>query len=203
MNSKSASTLVLIISYCLAAHSQVVNQPSTLRPNKEVKVAYLPSKAASSEKNSAVLAATLETAIMQPDVCCDRDSALEPQIPPARNLSLKDLGDKLQGKHYLGTGLPIVVATQYWSGASTNVQMIIGTLMQQRPLIMDWNGRLYVLYGATYDEYVDNSGNTEQVIKTLLLIDTRYSDARRNVTFNRQTDDWAKVNGLLSLTITR
>jgi hypothetical protein len=35
------------------------------------------------------------------------------------------------------------------------------------------------------------------------LIDTRYSDQRRDVSFNRQTDDWGKVGGLLKLTITR
>ena len=208
MNSKphppaSALVLIAIISCCLNAHSQAVSEPYAFHPNKEVKVAYLPSAVASSTKNSAVLAATLETAIMQPDVCCNRDSALEPQIPAARDLSLKDLGEKLRGKHYLGTGLPIVVTDQYWSGASANVETIIGTLMEQRPFVMDWNGRLYVLYGATYDEYLDNNGATEHVIKTLLQVDTRFSDSRRYVTFNRQTDDWAKVNGLLSLAITR
>jgi hypothetical protein len=38
--------------------------------------------------------------------------------------------------------------------------------------------------------------------KTLSLIDTRYSDERRYVSFNRQTDDWGKLTGLLTLTIT-
>ena len=34
----------------------------------------------------------------------------------------------------------------------------------------------------------------------LLLIDTRYSDTRRNVEFNRATDDWSKVQGVVWLT---
>jgi len=84
-----------------------------------------------------------------------------------------------------------------------NAEDIIGSLIAQRPLLMDWNGHLYVLYGAIFDDYKYYSGADEHVIHTLLLVDTRFSDDRRYVTFNRQTDDWAKVSGLLALTITR
>ncbi len=33
------------------------------------------------------------------------------------------------------------------------------------------------------------------------LLDTRYSDSRREVAFNRETDDWSKVQGMLWLTV--
>jgi len=36
-------------------------------------------------------------------------------------------------------------------------------------------------------------------IRTLLLLDARFSDERRQVTFNRLSDDWGKVQGLLML----
>ena len=80
---------------------------------------------------------------------------------------------------------------------------IISSLMTQHPLLMDWNGHLYVLYGAVFDEYGYFSGPTVRVIRTLLLVDTRFSDRRRYVSFDRQTDDWAKVSELLALTVTR
>ena len=73
----------------------------------------------------------------------------------------------------------------------------------QHPLLIDWNGHLYVLYGAVFDEYVYSNSTTQHVLKTLSLIDTRYSDERRYVSFNRQNDDWGKLTGSLTLSITR
>jgi hypothetical protein len=199
-----ASTLLLgLIMACNKNAYSQLDGASVVHPDQELEVTSLPSITASSPGANAVLIASLATVIMQPDVCCDPDSALEAQIPSARNLSLKDLGEKLRGKHYLGSGLAIEVADQYWSGASVNVEDIIAALIAQHPLLIDWNGHLYVLYGAVFDEYLYSNGTTQLVLKTLSLIDTRYSDERRYVSFNRQTDDWGKLTGLLTLTITR
>jgi hypothetical protein len=117
--------------------------------------------------------------------------------------SLKEAGEKLRGKHYLDSGETILVADQYWPGASVNPEGIIGSLIAQHPLLMDWDGHLYVLYGAVFDEYRYYDGRIDWVIKKLALVDTRFSDKRRYVSFDRQTDDWSKVSGLLALTITR
>jgi hypothetical protein len=199
-----ALTLLFVAIMCCAVRAQ--DQPNggyVVHPNQEVRVASLPSTVASSTSESAVLTASLTTAIMQPDVCCDRNSALEARIPSARNMSLKDLGEKLRGKHYLESGLSVQVTDQYWSGASVNIEDIIISLTAQHPLLMEWNGHLYVVYGAVFNEYVYNSGLIQHILKTLLLIDVRFSDQRRYVTFNRQTDDWGKVTELLALTVTR
>jgi hypothetical protein len=58
---------------------------------------------------------------------------------------------------------------------------------------------LYVLYGAVFDELLYPSGNRDYVIHKLLLLDKRFSDARREASFNRESDDWTKVSGLLTL----
>jgi hypothetical protein len=142
------------------AHSQSEGVLYVVHPNQEVKVVALPSAVATSTSESAVLAASIATALMEPDVCCGRNSALEDRIPSARGLSLKELGERLRGKHYLDDGLPILIADQYWSGASVKAEDIISSLMTQHPLLMDWNGRLYVLYGAVFDEYIYFSGPT-------------------------------------------
>ena len=63
-----------------------------------------------------------------------------------------------------------------------------------------WNSHLYVLYGAIYDETLYSDGTRMNVIHKLLLIDPRFSDARREVVFNRDTDDWTKFEGMLQLT---
>jgi hypothetical protein len=200
----SAVPLIIVMSCCVNANSQDEGYTGYIvHPNQEVRVAPLPSTVAASANESDVLVASVATAVMEKDVCCDRNSALEGRIPAANRVSLKELGEKLRGKHYLDNGLPIVVADQYWPGASVNAEDIISSLIAQRPLLMDWSGRLYVLYGAVFDEYIAYSAPNMHVIHTLLLVDTRFSDRRRYISFDRQTDDWEKVSGLLALAITR
>jgi len=197
-----ASTLLLILISCsVNANGQSEGDTYVVRPNQEVRVASLPSVVADSTSESAVLTASVAIAAMQPDVCCGRNSALEDQM--VSGLSLKELGERLRGKHYLNRGSAILVADQFWSGASVNAENIVGSLVAQHPLLMDWNGHLYVLYGAIFDEYKYSSGADVHIIHKLLLLDTRFPDRRRHVSFDRQTDDWGKVAGLLALTITR
>lgn len=172
-------------------------------PNQEVRLASLPSITAASKSKSDVMAASVATAVIDPDVCCGRNSALVDPVDSTNGRSLMLLGNKIQGKHYLDNGLSIVVTPQYWPVASVRPDNIIGSLMAQHPLLMVWSGHLYIVHGAVFDEWRYYSGARAYVIKKLLLVDTRFSDGRRYVSFNRQTDDWGKVTELLALTITR
>jgi hypothetical protein len=196
------STLITLIFFCGNTCAQDVNNGYVFHPDQDVRVVSLPAIVATSKSESDVMAASVATAVMGPDVCCGRNSALEDEVP-SDGKSLKELGQKLRGKHYLASGQTIVVADQYWSGASVNSGNIVGSLMAQHPLLMNWEGHVYVLYGAVFDEYKYYDGTATWVIKKLSLVDTRYSDKRRYVSFDRQTDDWTKVTGILALTITR
>ena len=163
-----------------------------------------------------MLAASVAAAVMDPDVCCGRNSALEDPItvassPTGGEISLRAVGQRLRGKHYLDSGAPVFVADQYWPAApieqnSVKAGDIIASLLAQRPLLMNWDGHLYVVYGALYDVCaagsLDYPGYNFPAIRTFLLVDTRFSDRRRYVSFNRQTDDWGKVTGFLALAIT-
>ncbi len=207
----SALMLIVIMSCCVNANSQTCSY--LVHPNQEVRIAALPSTVAASTSKSDVLVASVATAVMERDVCCGRNSALEDQIVAASastgKISLRELGERLRGKHYLDNGASIFVADQYWPAApieqnSVKPGDIISSLMAQRPLLMNWDGQLYVLYGVVFDECTDsNTGYDFPSIRTLLLIDTRFSGRRRYVSFNRQTDDWGKVTGVLALAITR
>jgi hypothetical protein len=198
------SALLFIVSCCVGAWGQDIPSGWVLtRPNQEARVAPLPAIVADSKDGSDVMLASVAVAAMDPAVCCGRKSALEDQAAVAEGTSLKELGEKLRGKHYLDSGGTILVADQYWSGASSNAGNIVSSLMAQHPLLMDWDGQVYVVYGAVFDEYRYSDGGISDVIKKLLLVDTRFSGKRRYVSFDRQTDDWSKVSGLLQLTITR
>ena len=169
-----------------------------IHPSQEVRVNDLPLRSAQSADSTAVLVAALETIFHDPGVCCGKNSALQDTGFSAS--PLKDLGARLAGKHYLSDGRPMTVTAEYMSPDSINPSQIIGPLTHQQAILMAWNSHLYVLYGAVFDELLYPSGNRDYVIHKLLLLDTRYSDARREASFNRDTDDWAKVSGLLTLT---
>lgn len=197
-----ASLLILI--FCSpAANGQTEGQSYVIHPDQEVQVASLPLIVADSSSDADLLTASVATAVMNPEICCGRKSALADQVGTVTRFSLEELGAKLRGKHDLDNGESIVIRDEYWPGAGVNAEKIVGTLQAQRPFLMTWNGHLYVLYGAVFDQYVYDDGGIMHVIEKLLLLDPRFDDDRRYVTFNRQTDDWSKVSGLLSLTITK
>ena len=65
-------------------------------------------------------------------------------------------------------------------------------------MLIEWESRVYVLYGAIFNETRDTgSGDRAYAIRKLLLLDPRFSDQRRVTEFDRETDDWSKVGGFL------
>ncbi len=130
-------------------------------------------------------------------VCCGKDSALEDSAHRADPKSLKDVAAKLQGRHLLSDGRPIMVTSRIHCAGHDQRKPADYTLRTNTPLLMEWNSHLYVCTGSTYRWIYDpeHRGRGRQSIRKFLLIDTRYSDSRREVVFNRDTDDWSKVQG--------
>jgi hypothetical protein len=116
---------------------------------------------------------------------------------------LASVAPVLQGKHVLSDGLSVVVHAEYVSKGAVNPGLIVSTLLEQRPMLLEWKSRIYVLYGAIYDETSFESGDRLYEIHKLLLLDLRFADRRRNVEFDKATDDWESVQGLLTLAVTR
>lgn len=62
-----------------------------------------------------------------------------------------------------------------------------------------WNSQLYIVDGVSYVENFDANGGVSYVTHKFFLWDARFSDSRREVSFDRVTDDAGKVQGLLFL----
>jgi hypothetical protein len=209
LHARSANVLLILVSgltvSCFAQVQENGNAVSLL--NQEVRVANLPSLLAPSTHRSAALATELEIVLHDKALCCGRDSALEDvaqYATLAAPVSLKELGSKLQGRHLLSDGRPIVVNAAYVPQTSVNSSLLVSTLQNQRAALIEWKSHAYVLYGATYDEYRDPAtGERDYVIHKLLLLDPRFSDQRREIEFDRATDDWGTVQGLLTLSVVR
>ena len=182
------------------AYGQEGSSPIFL-PNQEVRVANLPSLPAPSAHRSAVFATALETVLHDKAVCCGKDSALEDVALYASlsgPLSLKELSTKLQGRHLLSDGRAVMVNADYIPHDSINPSLIVNTLTEQHAPLIEWKSHVYVLYGALFDETRDSSsGVRAYAIHKLFLLDLRFSDQRREVVFDRETDDWEQMQGLL------
>jgi hypothetical protein len=167
---------------------------------KEVRISDLPALTAKSRDASDVLAASVEIIFRDKEICCGRNSALGDAVQSADPRSLKDVSAKLQGRHLFSDGRPIMITADYVPAAAVNSGALIAALTEKRVPLLEWNSHLYVVYGVTYVETVDSqSGAFVYAIRTLLLLDARFSDERRQVSFNRETDDWGKVQGVLML----
>jgi hypothetical protein len=186
-----------------SAFAQDVPTPtSVFLQNQVVRIANLPSLTAQSSNPTAVLATSLETIIHDKDVCCGKDSGLEEAVLSAS--SLKDLSAKAQGRHVLSDGLPINVRAEYLPQSSLSDRFLVSTLTDQQPMLVEWKSRVYVVYGAVYDETrTYNPDGWQFTIHKLLLLDVRFADHRRETEFNSDTDDWKTIQGLLTLSVIR
>jgi hypothetical protein len=184
------------------AHSQQDVPPAyVFHANQTVRVRDLRPQVALSTNAAAVLSAAVETIFHDRGVCCGKGSALEDSLLSVDPLSLKDIASKLEGRHLLSDGRPITIAAEYLAPDSINPDQIISPLLKNRALLVTWKSRLYVVYGAVFDEKLYYSGQREYVIHKLLLLDVRFSDSRREVVFDREIDDWSKVEALLMLSV--
>jgi hypothetical protein len=177
-------------------------QNAVYASKQEVRVANLPSLNSPSMKATAVLATELETIIQDSAVCCGKDSALEDAVLSC-SASLKTLSEKLQGKHVLSDGLSVTVHAEYVPQSAVNAGLLVSTLKNQQPMLFDWKSRVYVLYGATFDVVSFEDGRMLYEVHKLFLLDLRYSDQRRETEFNKATDDWDKVQGVMTVSVER
>lgn len=194
--------LLLCLVLSLAYGQEISPGYPAIRPNQELRVPNLPSLTARTKDRSDVLLTSLDIIFHNHDICCGRDSALEDSAQHADPRSMKDIVSKLQGRHLLGDGRPIMVSVTDMMPYSANPTAIVGALARNQALLLMWNSRLYVLVGALYDEAYYGDGTRTDTVNKFHLLDTRYSDSRRDVTFTRTKDDWNDVQGLLFLSFT-
>ena len=189
----------LVVPYfalCCFGYGQVLNQ------DQEIQVHDLPSLMARSHDRSEVLLTSLDTVFHDREICCGKDAALEDSAGASDPRSLKDVASKLQGRHLLSDGRPVMVTATYLTPDAVNSGLLVTWFLNQHAALMQWNSHIYVVHGIVYMWIASGdatSGSMTQmtVIHKFLLWDTRYSDSRREVVFNRDSDDLSKVQGFL------
>jgi hypothetical protein len=183
--------LALCLVVCSRAHGQAPYA------DQEIQVHNLPSLTARTHDPSDVLLTSLDTVIHNRDFCCGKDSALEDSSLAADPKSLEDVASRLEGRHLLSDGRPIMVTTAFLPTNALSSGHLIWMILDQHAALMEWNSHLYVVHGVVYFWTYDENGGRSAEIHKLLLWDPRYSDSRREVTFTRGVDDAGNIQGLL------
>ncbi len=187
------SIAVSCLAFCSFAQGQILNL------DQEIDIHDLPALTARSHDPSDVLRSSLAIAFHDKEVCCGKDSALEDTVAAADPGSLKEIATKLTGRHLLNDGRPIMVKADYFGPEAMGAPQLIRAILDNHPLLTKWNSHFYVVRGIVYRWIGDDSGMTTLLMK-LLLVDPRYSDSKREVTFTRGTDDADKIQGFLLVT---
>lgn len=171
--------------------------------DQEIEVHGLPSLTPKSKEPSAVLLASLDTILHDGEICCGKDSALGDSAEAADPASLKDVAGKLDGRHLLSDGRPILVNAHFQAPGPIGAGQLLAGMQNQHAALVQWNSHVYVVHGVVY-MWLDNStpdspGPPGAAVHKLLLWDLRYSDARRDVVIDRDKDDLSKLEGYLFL----
>ena len=168
--------------------------------DKEVRVRDLPPLTAPSTQASDVLTTSLEIVLNNQEVCCGKNSALEDIVQSSDPRSLKDISEKLRGRHPLSDGRAITVTTEYLVPSRVTADHMIYMLREKHAPLVIWNSHLYVVEGVTYVA-APYRGGTSFFLHRFLLLDPRFSDSRREVSFNRAATEAGEVEGLLFLEV--
>jgi len=197
----NARVILVILLLTGAALTQDYPTAYIIRPNQQILVPVTPHPVQSKEA-SAPLQAALATIFQNPELCCGPNSSLENVPATSASLSTRELAAKLAGRHTLSDGRPFTVTTELIDPATMNATQLLTPLKQNRVLLMQWNSRWYLLVGADYDEWIYDGGLREYSIHKLRLLDFSNPAAPKEAIFDRQKDDWTKVQGLLLLNAT-
>ena len=130
---------------------------------------------------------SLETALHGRIVCFRNDAALENSAGRANPLWLKRRCLETSRRHLLKRdGKSMVRAESVRAGRDQFPQVDRHAAGQARACSLQWNSHVYVSYGVVCDEMYDDNGGPLHSIRKFLLRDTRYSDSRREVVFDRE-----------------
>jgi hypothetical protein len=191
---------VLALTLGLYAGAQIAPDSEVVHPNQRIMVANLPRTTAENSNVSGTAKAAVEI-VLSPEIKCDPGSQLESLIGAVSGDSLSGLIKKIDGATCSSAGQVHKISASFTPNGAIKANDVIASLLHKKPLLMEWKGAMYVLYGAAYDQHLYYSGRQDNVIREFLLVDPRYRDNRRFVTFNRSQNDFGEVEGIASVSV--
>ncbi len=112
------------------------------------------------------------------------------------------LADQISHDYILDDGQKFRIDAHFTPGAPTQPDPLIADLRQDKPVMLFWRGRCYLLTAMEWQEYIAPTGNKIFAVQRLTLFDpTAQTPETREVTFSRDTDNPDDLNGTLDLDV--
>jgi hypothetical protein len=145
------------------------------------------------------------------DMASSRGARIEQQYLVDRlyggSVCLESAGDvssltqQISHDYVLPDGQRFQLAAQFTAGAPAQADPLIVSILRNKPLMLLWRNRPYLLTGMDYDEYIAPTGNKMFIVTELRLFDPLREEGKRQVTFSRDRDNPDDLNGVLELSI--
>ena len=194
------SRILIVLVSLLASTSAYCQEPvpsEVVRPDLRVEVTNLPTLGAG-EDTPAELAA-IRIVLQAENIRCDERSELETAARTVSDHSLKNLITKIAGTSCATRRGPVKIEASFVPAPEIRGDDVLATLLQRKPLLVQFQGAVLVLYGATYDEHLRSDGSRMNVVRTFVMLDPRYLARRRSVTFIRDKDNFDQIRGVATL----
>lgn len=111
------------------------------------------------------------------------------------------LAKEISHDYVLEDGQKFALEARFTPGAPVQADPLIVSMRQNRPLMLLWRNRPYLLTALTYDEYIAETGNKMFVVTELQLFDPLGEPDKRAVVFSRDQDSPDDINGILDLVV--
>jgi hypothetical protein len=196
-----SSAIMLLLALPLAAQNDIPGA-EVVHPYQRVTVPNLAVVAATDTSSPAVAKAALAIVLSGSKVKCGPDSQLESAVEANAGSPLRTLASEISGASCATNGRTLHVTATFTPNGAIQGDSLIASVIEGKPLLFEWKGALYVLYGVVYDEHLYPRGRHDNVIRRLLLIDPRYPDRRRLKAFVREKDNLAEIGGVASVSVT-
>jgi len=116
-------------------------------------------------------------------------------------VDVESLAQQISHDYVLSDGQKFRLEVQFSPGAPTQPDPLIVAVRQNRPLIVLWQNRPYLLTGVNYDEYTAPTGNKLLILTELRLFDPASDAPKHELTFSREDDSPDDLNGVLDLSV--
>lgn len=194
----NAVLLILLVMSSSSVAKQVLTDPEVVHPDQQ---AIIPNLEAITLRDSNSATAAVAILLSSSNVKCDSGSEVEGALSGNAEGSLSMLARKIDGTSCGVNGNTLRISASFTPIGEIRANDIVSSIMQKKPLLIRWKEVVYVAYGVVYDQHLFNSGRQDNVIREFLLIDPRFSDSRRLVTFRRQKDDFGQIEGIMSTSL--
>ena len=114
---------------------------------------------------------------------------------------MDDLSKRISHDYVLPDGQKFRLVAHFHPGAPTQADPLIMSIRQDKPLMLLWRNRSYLLTGMSYDEYIAPTGNKMFMVTELKLFDPAEEESKREQNFIRDRDNPDDLNGIVELSI--